>query len=106
MNPSHPDSMTSADTRSWKRSGSSVSRHGPARPRSPGYLGHTLQQAVAPDARYRYVNVAQWRSADDFHAAHGPGFRALVTQPGWEKFPSQPALYQVVNHAEAEGSPA
>ena len=72
----------------------------------PGYLGHTLHRAVAPDAKYRYVNVAQWRSADDFRAAHGPEFRAMVSQPGWEKFPSQPALYQVVNQAQAEPSPA
>ena len=72
----------------------------------PGYLEHALHQALTPDARYRFVNVARWRSEDDFRAAHGPEFRALVSQPGWEKFPSQPALYQVVNHAEAEGSPA
>ena len=72
----------------------------------PGYLEHTLHQALTPDARFRFVNVARWRSEDDFRAAHGPEFRALVAQPGWEKFPPQPALYQVINHAEAEGSPA
>jgi heme-degrading monooxygenase HmoA len=72
----------------------------------PGYLEHTLHQALTPDARYRFVNVARWRSEDEFRAAHGPEFRALVAQPGWEKFPPQPALYQVVNHATADGSPA
>ena len=72
----------------------------------PGYLGHTLHQAVAPDAKYRYVNVAHWGSVDEFRAAHTPEFRAMVAQPGWEKFPFHPELYQVVSHAEAERSPA
>ena len=72
----------------------------------PGYLGHTLHRAVTPDAAYRYVNVAQWRSADDFRAAHGPGFRALVSQPGWDRFPSRPALYEVINAARTEPSRA
>ena len=72
----------------------------------PGYLEHTLHQAVAADARYRFVNVARWQSEDDFRAAHGPEFRALATRPGWEKFPPLPALYRVVNHAETERSPA
>jgi heme-degrading monooxygenase HmoA len=74
--------------------------------RQPGYLGHTLHRAVAPDAKYRYVNVARWRSEDDFRTAHGPEFRTLISQPGWEKFPPQLALYEVVSQAEAERSPA
>ena len=50
--------------------------------------------------------MTQWRSEDDFRAAHGPEFRTLISQPGWEKFPPQLALYEVVNQAEAERSPA
>jgi heme-degrading monooxygenase HmoA len=72
----------------------------------PGYLRHTLHRALAPEAPYRFVNVAQWESAAHFQAAHDEGFRALVSQPGWEAFPSHPALYEVVHEGQAEGGSA
>ena len=28
----------------------------------PGYLGHKLHRALAPDAPFRFVDVAQWAS--------------------------------------------
>jgi heme-degrading monooxygenase HmoA len=63
----------------------------------PGYLGHKLHRAVTGDAMFRFVNVAQWASKDQFAAAHDDGFRALVTKSGWAPFRSTPALYQVVH---------
>ncbi len=62
-----------------------------------GYLGHKLHRSLAPDARFRFVNVAQWESAADFQTAHDDGFRALVSQPAWAPFRSIPALYEVVH---------
>lgn len=69
----------------------------------PGYLGHKLHRSLAPDAQYRFVNVARWASAEDFNAAHDEGFRAMVTQPAWAPFRSFPALYEVVHEGSAEG---
>src|SRR5690349_21565819 len=63
----------------------------------PGYLGHRLHRAVAGDAAFRFVNVAQWASTEQFTAAHDEGFRALVSQPAWAPFRSTPGLYQVVH---------
>ena len=34
----------------------------------PGYLGHTLHKSLAPNAAFRFVNVARWRSKADFDA--------------------------------------
>ena len=65
-----------------------------------GYLGHKLHRSLAPDARYRFVNVAQWASPAEFQAAHDEGFRALVQQPAWEPFTSTPALYEVVDEGK------
>ena len=62
-----------------------------------GYLGHKLHRSLAPDARFRFVNVARWESLEDFNAAHDEGFRTLVSQPAWAAFPSSPALYEVVH---------
>jgi heme-degrading monooxygenase HmoA len=66
-----------------------------------GYLGHKLHRSFPPDARFRFVNVAQWASLEDFNAAHDAGFRALVSQPAWATFRSFPTLYEEVH----EGMP-
>ena len=66
----------------------------------PGFISLRLHRAVSADAQYRWVNVANWESEAHFRAAHGTGeFRRVVTQPGWEEFPSSPMLYQVVTEA-------
>jgi len=59
-----------------------------------GYLGTRLYGSVAPDARFRFVNVAPWRSPDDFQAAlRRPGFQEAASAM---RFPAHPALYEVV----------
>ena len=63
----------------------------------PGYLEHRLHRSLAPDARFRFINVARWASKADFDAAHDEGFRALVTQSAWAEFRSFPTLYEVVH---------
>jgi heme-degrading monooxygenase HmoA len=63
----------------------------------PGFISLKLHRAVSGDARYRWVNVANWESEADFRAAHNTDeFRHVVTQPGWEDFPSSPMLFEVV----------
>jgi heme-degrading monooxygenase HmoA len=67
----------------------------------PGYRSLRLHRAVTPDARYRWVNVAQWASEADYQASHRTEeFRRLITQKGWDDFPNLPVLYKVV---EADG---
>ncbi len=59
----------------------------------PGFLSARLHRALAPDARFRYVNVAEWASAEEFRAAvTSEGFRTL----GREVARNFPALYTVV----------
>jgi heme-degrading monooxygenase HmoA len=70
----------------------------------PGYLGHRLHRALAADARYRFVNHAEWASADDWARAHGDEFRRLVVKPEWAWLQSTAALYEVVHEGRAPGS--
>ena len=59
----------------------------------PGFVGSELHRALSPDAKFRFVNVAEWESPQDFQAAvRSPEFQAMVagTPPGY------PALYEVV----------
>ena len=59
--------------------------------RQPGYLDTTLYRAVQPGARFRYVNIAHWASADAFASAVAdPAFRAAARVP----YPASPALYE------------
>ena len=59
----------------------------------PGFVGTRLHRAVMAEARFRFVNIAEWESAEDFPAAvTSEGFRQLASNG-----PSgQPALYQLV----------
>ena len=68
--------------------------------KQPGFVSLRLHRAVAADADYRWVNVANWESEAHFRAAHASEeFRDAVSLPGWENFPSSPMLYQVVTEA-------
>ena len=57
-----------------------------------GYRSTALHQSLAPDAEFRFVNVAEWASPAAFQAATAkPDF------PGWDMpFPAHPGLYAVV----------
>ena len=63
----------------------------------PGYVSHRLHRSLAPDARYRFVNLAEWESAEALQQGHDDGFRQLVSEPAWSKFASTPAVYDVVH---------
>jgi len=74
----------------WNRVNSYVSAQ-------PGYVDHRLHRARSDDARYRFVNVVRWESAQAFQASHDAGFQELVGEPGWAEFPATPALFDVVH---------
>jgi heme-degrading monooxygenase HmoA len=63
----------------------------------PGYLGHRLHRSLSPDARYRFVNYAEWETAEHWRDAHDEEFRRLVGDPAWREFPTTPALYDIVH---------
>ena len=59
----------------------------------PGFLSSRLHRALAPDARFRFVNVAEWASPKEFEAAvTSEEFREIARGAG----PGSPALYEVV----------
>ena len=59
----------------------------------PGFVASQLHRAVSPNPRFRFVNVAEWASPQDFQAAvRSPEFQAMAAGT-----PSNyPALYEVV----------
>lgn len=63
----------------------------------PGYGDTALHQALTPGADFEFVNIAHWRSAEDFAAAtQSPGFREVAA--GLAPYPRHPALYRTVRN--------
>lgn len=61
----------------------------------PGYVDTALHQAVTPGADFQYVNIAHWRTAEDFMMAiQSPAFAQAAA--GLAGYPAHPALYEVV----------
>jgi len=61
--------------------------------RQPGFVSSRLHRAIAPDARFRFINIAEWASPQDFQAA--------VTSEEFQEIarngpPGSPALYELV----------
>ena len=68
---------------------------------APGYVGTRLHRALAPNAEFAFINVAEWRSPADFEAATtSANFRRLAA--GLAGFRAHPGLYQLTyEHATA-----
>jgi heme-degrading monooxygenase HmoA len=63
----------------------------------PGYVDTALHRSLAPDADFRFVNVARWRTPGDFQAAiQSEGFQQIWRESS--QFPNHPALYHVVRN--------
>ena len=62
--------------------------------RQDGFVATRLHQSLDPGARFRFVNVAEWRSPDDFRRAVGTEAFARIARA----MPAggAPALYRVV----------
>jgi heme-degrading monooxygenase HmoA len=59
----------------------------------PGFVSSRLHRALRPDARFRFINVAEWSSPQEFQAAvSSEQFREIAKGAG----PGSPALYEVV----------
>lgn len=61
----------------------------------PGYLSSALHQAVSSNPDFRFVNIARWRSADDFRTAtQSHVFREAAGS--LEAYPIHASVYEVV----------
>lgn len=59
----------------------------------PGFINARLHRALGPEARFPFINVAEWASPQAFQAAvSSEQFRDIAKGAG----PGAPALYEVV----------
>jgi heme-degrading monooxygenase HmoA len=82
-----PDETADEDfLRGWDRAADYMRRQ-------PGFVSSRLHRALAPDARFRFINIAEWASPEDFQAAvSGEEFHEIARGSS----PGSPALYEVV----------
>ncbi len=64
--------------------------------RQPGYLGTQLHRALSPDARFTFINVAAWESAEHFYAAVRREEFTQLAAGSLAQFPHYPGLYEVI----------
>lgn len=65
----------------------------------PGHLDTALYQAIADSADFQFVNIAHWRSAEEFsEAIASAGFQEAAADLRWT---FHPALYKIVRTAHA-----
>jgi heme-degrading monooxygenase HmoA len=82
-----PDGEDDEYLASWDRARDALRR-------ADGYLGTRLYRSHAPGARFRFINVAPWRSPQDFQAAlQRPEFQQAATATHHR---AHPALYEVI----------
>ena len=69
--------------------------------RQPGFISTRLHRALAPTARFQFINVAEWESPQHFmDAVQSAEFRRMSEGSP----PNFPALYEVVS-AEQGSAP-
>ena len=62
----------------------------------PGFISTRLHRALSPEARFHFINIAEWQSAELFQAAVGSaGFQRLI-EPYMTICPHYPGLYEVI----------
>jgi heme-degrading monooxygenase HmoA len=64
--------------------------------KQPGFISTNLHQAVSPGAKFHFINVAKWESAEAFQAAVTSAEFQTLTKSTVENFPHYPALYEVI----------
>ncbi len=75
-----------AFVRGWERAADYMHRQ-------PGFVSTRLHRALRPDAHFRFINVAEWASPQDFQAAVGSEEFREIAKGGP---PGSPGLYEVV----------
>ena len=63
----------------------------------PGFVSYKMHRATSPDARFRFVNIAVWESAEHIKAAHDERFRELISRPELDGITAHPGIYEIIS---------
>lgn len=90
-----PQGKEAETLESWKKSRDFLKTQ-------PGYISTRLHQNIDPNGKYQYVNVARWKSAEDFQAAAAKMRQALPDNKP-EGVTASPGLFKVIESDMPKG---
>jgi heme-degrading monooxygenase HmoA len=64
--------------------------------KQPGYISTELHKAIDPDAKFQFINIAKWESADAFQSAPNNPEIMEVAKDLPSDIPHYPGLYEVI----------
>jgi len=66
--------------------------------KQPGYIGTKLHKTIDPEAKFHYINVATWRTSDDFINALNNDEIKKIGNGFPKEMPHFPSMYQVIRN--------
>lgn len=66
--------------------------------KQPGYIDTKLHKSLDPKAKFHYINVATWKSADDFIKALNSDEIKKIGEGFPKDMPHYPSMYQVIRN--------
>lgn len=64
--------------------------------KQPGYISTELHKAIDPNAKFHFINIAKWESADAFQSALNNPELIEVAKDLPSDIPHYPGLYEVI----------
>ena len=62
----------------------------------PGFINTKLHQSIIDDAKFKYINVAEWETPESFFKAVDTDEFKKITAGTMEAYPHHPSLYTVI----------
>ena len=66
--------------------------------KQPGYISTKLHKSLDPKAKFHYINVASWKTADDFMKALNNEEIKKIGDGFPKDMPHFPSMYQVIRN--------
>ena len=64
--------------------------------KQPGFISTKLHRSLSPDARFHFVNIAEWESPQHFQAAINSEEFQQLSAGSMDTFPHFPGLYEII----------
>ena len=66
--------------------------------KQPGYIDTKLHKSLDPKAKFHFINVATWKSADDFMKALNSDEIKKIGEGFPQDMPHYPSMYQIIRN--------
>lgn len=64
--------------------------------KQPGYISTTLHKAIDPEAKFHFINIAEWETVEAFQAALSNPELMEIAQDLPQDIPHYPGIYEII----------